>query len=126
MADREIERWVTVNGRKVPIYKDNGHANKSSSDISVEVTNNLGIKKTLKSNVPYFIFRLSGILSEYGERCYLIEVQDKHLVFKTESGTTFKTDYKLNTVGKAKKAGYEFHPADRTDDKHMKHSIVHF
>lgn len=79
---------------------------------------------TLNNVDDYTIWRSGGIVSSYGEIAHLIEAQDKYLVFKTESGTKFKTDYSLNTIGKAKK--YALSLKDITGDKYFKKTTVDF
>lgn len=81
---------------------------------------------TLNGEDTYTIWRSGGIQSDYGETVHLIEVQKNHLVFETESGAKVKTDYNLNTVGKAKEQGYAFTPRDITNDKNFKKSRVSF
>ena len=104
----------------------NTQSTKVEPNIVVEASDRLGNTHILDNTETYFISRSGGIVSEYGEPAKLVEAQEKHLIFKTESGETFKTDYQLRTVGKAKKAGYEFTPHDLSNEKYMKRSKVTF
>lgn len=63
----------------------------------------------------------------FGEKAKLYKVLEKHLVFKTESGSLVKTKKEtMETVGKAAKERYWVGIGDRTGQKNYYHERVKF
>lgn len=74
--------------------------------LKITVWNNGGLKE-ITSEMDYFVGRCGSGRTVFGENAKLVRTTKQHLVFETESGSIVKTEKDtLNTVGKAKKAGY--------------------
>lgn len=70
----------------------------------------------IDSNTEFYVGRCSSGHTVFGEKAKLHKILEKHLVFKTESGSLVKTTIDtLSTVGKAKNEGYWVGLSDRTN-----------
>lgn len=66
----------------------------------------LGKFEELNLGQKVLVARCGGGHSIFGEFAEFIRMTEKHLVFKTDSGSIIKTDMNINTIGKAKKENY--------------------
>ena len=81
----------------------------------------------INEEMDFYVGRCGSCHSVFGEKAKLFKVLEKHLVFKTESGSLVKTKKaNMETVGKAKKEGYWIGIGDRTGQKDYYHERVKF
>lgn len=80
----------------------------------------------LDENTEIFVGRCGSGHTVFGERAKFTKALAKHLVFTTESGAIVKTNYNMNTVGKASKEGYFVGLGDRTNDENVIHENVRY
>lgn len=65
-----------------------------------------GEKYEIIEGTEVFVGTCSSGHTVFGERAYFTRATKQHLVFTTESGSIVKTNYDVNTVGKAAKNNY--------------------
>ena len=65
-----------------------------------------GADYELNEGTEVFVGRCGSGCSVFGERAYFTRATKQHLIFTTESGSVVKTDYYMNTIGKAAKNHY--------------------
>lgn len=80
MAEREIERWVTINGNHVPIYKDNGSSDKEIGDYANIIGNRDKAMELYKRTGINMSGNLAGVNPEVmSELCVTLEnLQNKY------------------------------------------------
>lgn len=81
---------------------------------------------TIDENTECYAGRCGSGHTVFGEPCKLFKVLANHLVFKTKSGSLVKTNYNMNTVGKAAKNNYWVGLEDRTGNPNYFESRVHY
>lgn len=89
---------------------------------------NDGALKEITSEMDYFVGSCGNGRTVFGENAKLVRTTKQHLVFETESGSIVKTEIDaLNTVGKARKAGYFVSIGKRDyESKYVIQSIVSY
>jgi predicted fused transcriptional regulator/phosphomethylpyrimidine kinase len=77
-------------------------------------------------NTEFYVGKCGSGHAVFGERAHFTKATAKHLVFTTESGAIVKTDYTLNTIGKARRAHYWVGIGDRTNEENYIHQSVSY
>lgn len=81
----------------------------------------------INDSIDFYVGRCGSCHSVFGEKAKLYKVLEKHLVFKTESGSIVKTKKEtMETVGKAAKERYWVGIGDRTGQKDYYNERVKF
>ena len=95
--------------------------------LKITIWNNGGLKE-ITSEMDYFVGSCGNGRTVFGENAKLVRTTKQHLVFETESGSIVKTEIDaLNTVGKARKAGYFVSIGKRDyESKYVIQSIVSY
>ena len=77
-------------------------------------------------NTEFYVGKCGSGHTVFGERAHFTRATAKHLIFTTESGAIVKTDYQMNTIGKANKAHYFVGIGDRTNEENYIRQSVNY